>query len=181
MSLADSLLADLDGLSDDGGPSEPETSAKGAMLPPPLPTKAVKRTAAEEMEGEASTVGFVPEGGVRPADELDQEEVEKTDMTGVEDVGKVARLMSGRKLKEVLSVSDGTSSLYNALRLMLVIGHQEIHCDAKRYVLDVWAAGGEPRVQPGGDREQYERGGGQRDPPRPQIHPGSLRAALPRT
>ena len=132
MSLADSLLADLDGLADDEAPSPPPqpraSSSKGSMLPPPLPVKsngnvkAAKRPAQEdedveddEDEGDdmkmvldngVSAVGFLPEGGVRPADELDAEEVENTDLTGVEDVGKVARLMTGKKLKEVLSVSQ---------------------------------------------------------------------------
>jgi U4/U6 small nuclear ribonucleoprotein PRP31 len=121
MSLADSLLADLDGLSDDEDPSPPPqpiaSSSKGSMLPPPLPSKlngnGTKRPAEDEgdededmkLENVVSAVGFVPEGGVRPADELDAEEVENTDLAGVEDVGKVARLMMGKKLKEVLSVS----------------------------------------------------------------------------
>jgi U4/U6 small nuclear ribonucleoprotein PRP31 len=126
MSLADSLLADLDDLSDDEEQSpQPSSSTAGAgpsfgpggpgmMLPPPLPSKAVKRPA-EEMEvdedeedlvGEnGATLGFVPEGGVRPAVELDADEVEETDMTEVEDVSKVARLMTGTKLPEVLAVS----------------------------------------------------------------------------
>ena len=118
MSLADSLLADLDGLSDDEDPSPPShhqaSGSKGSMAPPPLPAKVNgnKRPAEEDedldgdltMENGLSATGFVPEGGVRPADELDIEEVENTDLTGVEDVGKVARLMTGKKLKEVLSV-----------------------------------------------------------------------------
>lgn len=141
MSLADSLLADLDGLSDEepevapsaqAGPSKP--SGFGSMLPPPVPVKALKRPfvkeeedvkpkiarfeqngnghtngdgdSDEDMDEEAEArVGFVPEGGVRPADELDAEEVEKADMTGIEDVSKVARLIHGTKLQEVLKVS----------------------------------------------------------------------------
>ncbi|WWD16212.1 hypothetical protein CI109_100638 [Kwoniella shandongensis] len=124
MSLADALLADLDGLSDEeAGSPEPTpqaSSSKGSMLPPPLPVaggSGAKRPAAamevddedgdEEdgmtLEDGTSAVGFVPEGGVRPADELDAEEVEKTDMAGLEDVSKVARLMTGTKLKEVLA------------------------------------------------------------------------------
>ncbi|KAK8869526.1 hypothetical protein IAR55_000092 [Kwoniella newhampshirensis] len=123
MSLADALLADLDGLSDEeAGSPEPTpqaSSSKGAMLPPPLPSaggSSAKRPAIAmdvdddddgdddgmTLEDGTSAVGFVPEGGVRPADELDAEEVEKTDMAGLEDVGKVAKLMTGKKLKEVL-------------------------------------------------------------------------------
>jgi U4/U6 small nuclear ribonucleoprotein PRP31 len=50
-------------------------------------------------------MGIVPEGGVRPAEELDEAEVEKADMTGVEDVGKVAKLAGGRKLRDIMAVS----------------------------------------------------------------------------
>jgi U4/U6 small nuclear ribonucleoprotein PRP31 len=164
MSLADALLADLDGLSDDGGSPEPEVSQPtagpskgpgaapgfGSMLPPPLPAKALngaggkpvngsssgsavhgKRPAGamdDEGEGEdevmgeggddgtdflleggQNAVGFVPEGGVRPADELDAEEVEKEDMTGMTDVGTVAKLLGGKRLREVLEVSRGVA------------------------------------------------------------------------
>jgi U4/U6 small nuclear ribonucleoprotein PRP31 len=94
------------------------------MAPPPLPGggagTGVKRSAAQELEDDveededadgmqldngASAVGFVPEGGVRPAEELDEDEVEAVDMSGYTDVGVVARLHKGRKLKEVLAVS----------------------------------------------------------------------------
>jgi U4/U6 small nuclear ribonucleoprotein PRP31 len=121
MSLADSLLADLDGFSDEGAPSpEPSSSktlppGKGLMLPPPLPSMAAQKRPAEDededgdmeikLENGDSAVGFVPEGGVRPAEELDEAEVEKADMTGVEDVGKVAKLAGGRKLRDIMAVS----------------------------------------------------------------------------
>jgi U4/U6 small nuclear ribonucleoprotein PRP31 len=58
----------------------------------------------EDEEGDVP-MGFVPEGGVRPAEELDADEVEQSDLTGVEDVSKVAKLMMGHKLPEVLAVS----------------------------------------------------------------------------
>lgn len=108
MSLADNLLADLDGLSDD---EVPAPAASSSMLPPPLP--GTKRSLADDLEDDdgdmkmedgSSAVGFVPEGGVRPAEELDAEEVEATDLAGVEDVAKVAKLMTGSKLKEILEV-----------------------------------------------------------------------------
>ncbi|ORY22575.1 hypothetical protein BCR39DRAFT_551324 [Naematelia encephala] len=112
MSLADTLLADLDDLSDDEPDIKPSSpGASGSMLPPPLPAKALgaKRSASElegddeDMEKPTIEPGFVPDGGVRPADELDQEEVEKTDLKGVADVSSVAKLISGKKLKEVLA------------------------------------------------------------------------------
>lgn len=89
------------------------------MLPPPLPSKSLKRPAPDEANGHLNgaaggeededeegdiPMGFVPEGGVRPAEELDAEEVEQSDLTAVEDVSKVAKLMMGTKLPEVLAV-----------------------------------------------------------------------------
>jgi U4/U6 small nuclear ribonucleoprotein PRP31 len=137
MSLADALLADLDGLSDDGDEGidnetiapqasgstfkQPADSPFGSMGPPPLPTKLVagqKRLAEaldgggdlddedDDMEGGGVKAGFVPEGGVRPAEELDAEDVENTDLTSVEDVNKVSKLISGKRLREVIEVSS---------------------------------------------------------------------------
>ncbi|CAK9783880.1 putative Pre-mRNA splicing factor [Cutaneotrichosporon oleaginosum] len=105
MSLADTLLADFDGLSDD----EPAPQASSSSSARPQ-----KRSLADDlgddldadgdlkMEDGSSAVGFVPEGGVRPAEELDADEVEATDLAAIADVSKVAKLMSGTKLKEVL-------------------------------------------------------------------------------
>lgn len=122
MSLADALLADLDGLSDDEARSpSPGPEASSSMPPPGLPNQGKRPASAMEVDdGEGSgnederddmkledgtdAVGFVPEGGVRPADELDKEEVEKTDMKGVEDVKKVAKLAGSQKLQDVLAV-----------------------------------------------------------------------------
>ena len=128
MSLADSLLADLDDLSDDEQPQQSTSQAgpssgSGLMLPPPLPLKSLKRSLEDDlqMNGEEEeedgqgdvSMGFVPEGGVRPAEELDAEEVEQSDLTGVEDVGKVAKLMMGTKLPEVLAVCQSLLRLSN--------------------------------------------------------------------
>lgn len=173
MSLADALLADFDGLSDDGGPSDHEdhapqasTSASasgsttatangakaspfGNMGPPPLPTKLVagQKRLAEALDGGAdggdddddddmdgagalangqSAAGFVPEGGVRPAEELDAEDVEQTDLTKVEDVSKVSKLISGRRLREVIQVSQRRTSRRDQLLRIAVAD-----CDAR--------------------------------------------------
>ncbi|GAA5864607.1 hypothetical protein JCM8547_005597 [Rhodosporidiobolus lusitaniae] len=53
----------------------------------------------ELAEGEV----HVPEGGVKPAEELDAEAVEQMDLGAVKEVGKVAKLYGGRPLREVLS------------------------------------------------------------------------------
>lgn len=138
MSLADALLADFDGFSDDEGGSgqednapvassstsmpPPKASPFGSMGPPPLPNKLVagqKRLAEaldggptddgdddDGMDGVESGSAFVPEGGVRPAEELDAEDVENTDLTKVEDVSKVSKLIHGRRLRDVIQVSS---------------------------------------------------------------------------
>ncbi|ORX33869.1 hypothetical protein BD324DRAFT_584604 [Kockovaella imperatae] len=57
-----------------------------------------------DMNGEGGVkMGFVPEGGVRPADELDEEVVNQTDLTDIEDIGEVAKLIHSKKLKEILA------------------------------------------------------------------------------
>jgi U4/U6 small nuclear ribonucleoprotein PRP31 len=130
MSLADELLNDLDGLSDDGGPSETEEKpiagpSSGLMGPPALPSR--KRSAQddeddedEDMKGEGdeevgeeakladgtSAVGFVGVGGVRPAEELDRQDVEGMNLKTVQDVESVVKLHKSKKLTEALKVKD---------------------------------------------------------------------------
>lgn len=53
-------------------------------------------------DGEA----HVPEGGIKPAQELDEEAVNAMDMTGVAEVSKVAKLQGSRTMREVLKVSS---------------------------------------------------------------------------
>lgn len=131
MSLADELLLDLDGDSDgalsdheqtappQAGPSsfKPSGSGGGLMLPPPtLPSK---RKALEDSldgsgigdnDGDADMEGAdglveVPEGGVRPTEELDKDAVEQMALGEVDDVKKVARLLGSKKLEDTLRVS----------------------------------------------------------------------------
>jgi U4/U6 small nuclear ribonucleoprotein PRP31 len=109
--LADELMADLDGLSDaeeDYNKEEPEQAG---------PSSGLKRKATTELEdamsedgegavdGEAEgAVGMVLDGGVKPAEELDAEEVQRMELGAVEDVRKVARLEGSKRMAEILSV-----------------------------------------------------------------------------
>ncbi len=132
MSLADELLNDLDGLSDDGGPSETEESneagprgGSGGMGPPALPRKRAHDDAGEsgddsdeemaaapdgvvgdesKLADGTSAVGFVAAGGVKPAEELDREEVEGMNLKTVDDVETVVKLQKSKRLLEALKV-----------------------------------------------------------------------------
>lgn len=104
--LADELLAELDGLSDDGEDYEEARSV------PPV-TNGLKRKAAsdDEMsdvdegdEDEQQEGGLVLEGGMKPADELDAEEVQRMELGGVEDVSKIAKLEGSKRMAEILKV-----------------------------------------------------------------------------
>lgn len=55
----------------------------------------------DEMKG-----GLVLEGGVKPADELDAEDVQKMELGGVEDVRKVAKLEGSKRMTDIIKVSS---------------------------------------------------------------------------
>ena len=107
--LADELMADLDGLSDAGDDYNDEEPEQGG------PSNGLKRKATaddgamseddEENGGEAEgAAGMVLEGGVKPAEELDAEEVQRMELGGVDDVRTVARLEGSRRMAEILGV-----------------------------------------------------------------------------
>jgi len=112
--LADELLADLEGFSDEGeGFEEEETgpsTSNGAVQ------SGTKRKAAEESDEDMSAeeggedeegeqqAGLVLEGGVRPADELDADDVQQMELGGVEDVSKIAKLYGSKRMNDILKV-----------------------------------------------------------------------------
>ncbi|BGP16230.1 U4/U6-U5 snRNP complex subunit prp31 [Rhodosporidiobolus nylandii] len=115
-SLADDLMNDLDSL--DGG-SDDELDALVTSDQQPIASTSGSPTIKQEPsddeggdEGDAAMQELregevhVPEGGTRPAEELDQEAVEQMDLRSVGEVGKVAKLYGGRQLREVLSKID---------------------------------------------------------------------------
>ena len=108
--LADELMADLDGLSDAGDDYNDDEPEQGG-LSNELKRKATADDGAmsedgeEENGGEAEgTAGMVLEGGVKPAEELDAEEVQRMELGGVDDVRTVARLEGSRRMAEILGV-----------------------------------------------------------------------------
>lgn len=123
--FADDLLADLDGLSDHDDEDQPveegaledlatrPTSSNGN----PLKRKASDSDAEmsdaddgeggapdEEAEGKARGGGLVLEGGVRPAEELDAEDVQLMELGRVEDVKEVAKLEGSKRMNDILKV-----------------------------------------------------------------------------
>ena len=114
-SLADELMNDLDDL---GSGSDVDDELDSAMAGP---SGATTSTSAPQADGDDNDDGepgdvdeallggaagevHVPEGGVRPADEVDPEAVNAMDLAGVAEVGKVARLQGSRTMREVLQV-----------------------------------------------------------------------------
>lgn len=112
--LADELLADIDDLSDGGG-EEYEESAPAAASSTSNGTNGLKRKAVEDAdmseaeegaEGEEAEAdeagGLVLEGGMKPADELDAEDVQRMDLGGIEDVDSVAKLEGSKRMADIL-------------------------------------------------------------------------------
>lgn len=103
MSLADELLADLDGLSDDDEPFQ-DSAASDANANGKRKADAMSDDeGGEANEGEEEgPTGMVLEGGVKPAEELDAEEVQKMELGSVEDVRKVAKLEGSKRMADII-------------------------------------------------------------------------------
>ncbi|KAF7352935.1 Nop domain-containing protein [Mycena venus] len=115
--LADELLADLDGLSDDGEEyvEGQETNAEDgatASTSNPLKRKAENNAGSDEEmtdeeggegeEGQQEIGGLVLPGGMKPADELDAEDVQQMELSGIEDVSKIAKLDGSKRMTDIL-------------------------------------------------------------------------------
>lgn len=106
--LADDLLADLEGLSD----AEEEEQQEPEQEPSsnPLKRKADDDADMSEPEeggetGEPQEIGgLILPGGVKPAEELDAEDVQQMALGGVEDVSKIAKLDGSKRMNELLKV-----------------------------------------------------------------------------
>ncbi|KAL1761486.1 hypothetical protein FB107DRAFT_286121 [Schizophyllum commune] len=111
--LADDLLNDLEGLSDDEqNEEEQEMQTEDSAGP----SKDLKRKAddagldadmsdeegGEGQEESQEDPGFVPTGGVRPAEEFDAEDVQAMELLGVADVTKIAKLEGSKRMNDIL-------------------------------------------------------------------------------
>ena len=127
--LADELLADLEGFSDEGEGFEEEepvpSSSNGAVQ------AGTKRKATEGPDEDMSDeeggedgedeqkVGLVLEGGMRPADELDADDVQQMELGGVEDVSKIAKLHGSKRMNDILKVRQFSE--------VLLVTHTRFH------------------------------------------------------
>ncbi|KAI0265148.1 hypothetical protein BC834DRAFT_880297 [Gloeopeniophorella convolvens] len=114
--LADELMADLDGLSDTGSDYNDDNAAAEAPAQAASSSHGKRKASAdsdadmsgdEDAEGgagaaEEGEAGLVLEGGVRPAEELDAEEVQRMELGAVDDVRKVARLEGSKRMTEII-------------------------------------------------------------------------------
>src|SRR5277367_3773408 len=107
MSLADELLADLDGLADSGDEYAPEGPSNSINH-----LKRKSQNADDEAEmsdihweepdlDEEGVVGLVLDGGVKPADELYVEDVQQMELGGVEDVSKITKLDGSKRMNDI--------------------------------------------------------------------------------
>ena len=108
MDLADELLLDLEGDEQVEEEEIPQNDAEEAFAVPSLPASASiskKRKASEEPEHEDSEMLVdLPEGGQRPAEELDADAVEEMDLLSTADVSKVAKLFTQKSFQDALTV-----------------------------------------------------------------------------
>lgn len=115
--LADELLAELTALS---GEEDDEEEQKSRISPPftlaeapsnigqkrkaEAPVSDDEMLGGEEEETEEGEGGLVLEGGVKPADELDAEDVQQMELGNIDDIRKIAKLESSKRMMDVLKV-----------------------------------------------------------------------------
>ncbi|KAK0191249.1 hypothetical protein F5146DRAFT_1103359 [Armillaria mellea] len=108
--LADELLADLDGLSDAEEEYEDKKPEQSVSTSNPLKRKADDAGSDAEMdddeeeagEGQQAVGSLVLAGGVKPAEELDAEDVQQMELGSVEDVTNIAKLDGSKRMTDLL-------------------------------------------------------------------------------
>lgn len=117
--FADELLADLEGLSEGEEDFKEEEDDRPTAGPSTSSEHGVKRKAADEEDEEMSDLeggengeesnqqvgSLVLEGGIKPAAELDAEEVQRMELGGIEDVRKIAKLYGSKRMNDILTVT----------------------------------------------------------------------------
>lgn len=130
-SLANELLDDLDGLS--GEEEGDDYESRNGFKLPELPASAtLKRKRPDDNNGDSDVNmsdddneedkggGLVLGGGVKPADELDQADVDEMELGAVQDVRSVAKLEGSKRMTEILKVII-TYSLCRSNHMCLIL------------------------------------------------------------
>lgn len=162
--LADELLADLEGLSDGEEEYNDEEQKPNEAGPSnTAPSSGVKRKAPEDEDDDIDDMeegdaeggdedkvigGLVLQGGVKPAEELDAEEVQRMELGSVEDVRKVAKLDGSKRMNDILKVSITKILFTNFFEYNRQIGNREIPGESKYPRTDVVARSFKSRIQP---------------------------------
>lgn len=122
--FADDLLADLEGLDNEENLEEEQEDEQVQQPRPSSAPNDLKRKAtgtgesddedddmeegeetAKDADGKTVEVGgLVLEGGIKPADELDVEDVQRMELGGIEDVNTIAKLEGSKRMNDVLKV-----------------------------------------------------------------------------
>jgi U4/U6 small nuclear ribonucleoprotein PRP31 len=131
-SAADDLLADLDDLDapeDEVNEEQEDDVSEGRASNPS--GQGLKRKADDvdtsdddrdnmgvdaglDAKGEGLNAGFVPEGGIKPAAELDAEEVQRMELSSIDDVRKVAKLEGSKRMADTLKARQSLIFLRSA-------------------------------------------------------------------
>ena len=106
--LADELLADLE---DHSGGEEQEEQQESNALKRKAADLDHDMSAEDDDEqpdgpdGKRLEVGaLVLEGGIKPAEELDVEDVQRMELGAIEDVNKIAKLEGSKRMSDILKV-----------------------------------------------------------------------------
>lgn len=130
--FADDLLADLEGLDNDENFEEEQEEEQPQQPGPSSVTNGLKRKAAgtaesedeeddmedgdetaKDADGKAIEVGgLVLEGGIKPADELDAEDVQRMELGSIEDVSTIAKLEGSKRMNDVLKARTTISASF---------------------------------------------------------------------
>lgn len=104
--LADELLADLEDHS--GGEEQQESNAlkrKGVDSDHEMSAEDDDDEQQDGPDGKRLEVGaLVLEGGIKPAEELDVEDVQRMELGAIEDVNKIAKLEGSKRMSDILKV-----------------------------------------------------------------------------
>ena len=106
--LADELLADLEDHS--GGEEQEEQQSnvlkrKAADSDHDMSAEDDDDEQPDDRDGKRLEVGaLVLEGGIKPAEELDVEDVQRMELGAIEDVNKIAKLEGSKRMADILKV-----------------------------------------------------------------------------